>query len=185
MFYQRLYAKKLFLLFISIGLLINVRKSYCQALPTAIGPGSYTNIGITGSFSKIDYGNHWTAGGSIYVDANLYRKFGAEIQWQRLQYNQEGGIRQTTLLAGPRYSFRHRGLVPYAKFMIGRGRFDFPYGYGYGTYTVLAPGAGIDYDIRPRIKLRLIDLSYQDWRNFTVGDLHPYVASTGISFRIF
>ena len=164
---------------------IDVAQSRGQALPTATGPGSYTNIGITGSFFNVNYGQRWVGGGTLYVDANLYRKVGAEFQLQSLRFHQEGGTRQTTYLAGPRYSFRVRGLVPYVKFLAGGGKFTFPYGYGEGTYVVLVPGAGLDYDLHPRIKLRLINIEYQNWRDFTFGNLHPYGASAGISFRIF
>jgi hypothetical protein len=156
-----------------------------QAIPTATGPGTYTSVGITGSLFNVNYGQRWVGGGTLYVDGNLTRRFGLEFQLQSLRFHQEGGIRQLTYLAGPRYSFRERGLVPYVKVLAGGGKFTFPYGYAQGTYLVVAPAAGLDYDLRPRIKLRLINLEYQSWRDFTFGDLHPYGASAGISFRIF
>lgn len=165
--------------------LASVSQSCGQALPAATGPGSYVNVGITGSLFNVNYGQRWVGGGTLYVDANLYRKVGAEFQFQSLRFHQEGGIRETTYLAGPRYSFRAHGLVPYAKILAGRGTFIYPYGYGRGTYFVFAPAAGLDYDLSPRIKLRLINLEYQKWQQFTFGDLHPYGASTGVSFRIF
>jgi hypothetical protein len=160
-------------------------ESHGQASPTATGPGSYVNVGITGSFFNVNYGQRWVEGGALYVDANLYRKAGVEVQIQSLRFNQQGGTRENTYLAGPRYSFRSRGLVPYAKVLAGTGRFIYPYGYGVGTYFVLAPGAGLDFDLKPRIKIRIIDLEYQMWPQFSFGELHPYGASAGISFRLF
>jgi hypothetical protein len=157
---------------------------YSQALPTATGPGSYTNVGVTGSYVHVDYGQQWVGGGAIYVDANLYHRYGVEIQYQTLRFNEQGGMRQTTYLAGPRVSFRQAGLVPYADLLAGRGDFYFPYGYGKGAYFVYAPGAGLDYDLKPKIKLRLINIQYQVWPQFTFGNLHPYGASAGISFRV-
>jgi opacity protein-like surface antigen len=155
-----------------------------QALPTATGPGSYVNVGVTGAWFNVNYGQRWVGGGSIYVDANLYRHYGAEVEYQTFRYNQQAGIRQTTYLAGPRVSFRTRGLVPYADILVGRGDFDFPYGYAKGTYFVYAPGGGLDYDLTSKIKLRLINVQYQKWPQFTFGDLHPYGASAGISLRV-
>jgi hypothetical protein len=155
-----------------------------QALPTATGPGSYTDIGVTGSYFSLNYGQRWVGGGSIYINANLYHRYGAEIQYQTLRYNQQAGMRQTTYLAGPRVSFRNYGLVPYVDVLFGRGEFDFPYGYAKGVYFVYAPGAGVDYDLTPKIKLRLINVQYQKWTQFSFGDLHPYGASAGISFRV-
>jgi len=174
------------LLLLNIAIfLLAARQSHAQASPTATGPGSYTNIGVTGSFFNVNYGQRWVGGGSLYVDANLYRKAGVEFQVQSLRFNQQAGIRETTYLVGPRYSFRARGLVPYAKVLAGTGRFTYPYGYGEGTYFVIAPGAGLDYDLAPRIKLRVIDLEYQTWPQFSFGDLRPYGATAGISFRVF
>jgi hypothetical protein len=155
-----------------------------QALPAATGPGSYTDVGITGSYVNLNYGQRWVGGGSIYVDANLYHRYGAEFQYQTFRYNQQEGARQTTYLAGPRVSFRDYGLVPYADVLVGRGDFDFAYGYAKGTYFVYAPGAGLDYDLTRNIKLRLINVQYQMWPQFTFGNLHPYGASVGISLRV-
>jgi hypothetical protein len=155
-----------------------------QALPTATGPGSYTDVGVTGSYFNINYGKQWVGGGSIYVDANLYHRYGVEIQYQTLRFHEQGDMRQTTYLAGPRVSFRQAGLVPYADILIGRGDFDFPYGYAKGTYFLYAPGVGLDYDLTHRIKLRLINVQYQEWTKFTFGNLHPYGASAGISLRV-
>jgi hypothetical protein len=164
---------------------VSAPRLFGQALPTATGPGTYVNLGVTGSLFDVNYGQRWVGGGAIYVDANLYRREGAEFQFQSLRVHQNGGVRETTYLAGPRYSFRVHGLVPYVKVLAGVGKFDYPYGYGVGTYFVLAPGAGLDFDLNQRTKLRLINLEYQTWPQFTFGDLHPYGASVGISVRIF
>ncbi len=162
-----------------------VQRSSGQALPTATAPGSYISVGATGSLFRVNYNERWVEGGGLYVDANLYRKFGVELQAQSLRFHQENGTRQTTWLAGPRYSFRSHGFVPYVKFLVGTGKFTFPYNYAQGNYLVLAPGAGLDYDLNDRFKIRLINVEYQDWRKFEFGNLHPYGASIGISYTIF
>jgi hypothetical protein len=178
-------CKHLFLLAVAmLWLGLHADLAYGQALPTATGPGSYTDIGVTGSYFNLNYGQRWVGGGSIYVDANLYLHYGAEIRYQTFRYNEQSGIRQTTYLAGPRVSFRNRGWVPYVDLLAGRGDFDFPYGYAKGIYFVYAPGAGLDYDLTSKIKLRVIDVQYQKWPQFTFGDLRPYGASAGISLRV-
>ena len=165
---------------------LHASTAWSQAVPTATGPGSYTSIGVAGSLFNVNYGQNYVAGGSAWLDANLYRKYGAEFQYQTLRYNEQGGMRQTTYLAGPRVSFRvrNRSFVPWADILAGRGEFDFPYGYAKGVYFVYAPGAGVDYGLTRNIKLRLVSVQYQKWPQFTFGDLHPYGISSGISLRI-
>jgi hypothetical protein len=179
------YRHIVFGMLIAVLIVLAEPKAHSQASPTATGPGSYINVGVTGSYFNVNYGQRWVGGVALYADANLYRKAGVEVQIQSLRFNQQEGTRENTYLAGPRYSFRAHGLVPYAKVLAGTGKFIFPYGYGTGTYFVLAPGAGLDFDLTPRIKIRMIDLEYQMWPQFTFGDLHPYGASAGISFRVF
>lgn len=155
-----------------------------QALPTATGPGSYLSAGVSASAFQVDYGKRWMGGGTGFVDANLSWRYGLEAEARSLRYNSESGVRQATYLVGPRVSFRPGGLIPYAKVLVGAGIFDYPYGYAKGTYLVIDPGAGLDYELTPRINLRLIDLEYQSWQNFTFGGLHPYGVSVGFSVKL-
>ncbi len=168
-----------------LGLLALTCHANGQAVPTATAAGAYVTVGATGSIFHTDYGQRQVEGFSFYIDANRTRHVGAEFQVQSLQFNQESGIKETTYLAGPRYSFRTSGLVPYVKVLVGQGRFNAPYNYGVGKYFVVAPAVGLDYDLGSRIKVRLINLEYQSWPQFTFGTLHPYGASAGLSIRIF
>ena len=154
-----------------------------QAVPTATGPGGYVVAGATGSLFESNYGQYAVGGIGAYVDINPHRDYGIELEYKSFRYNQQAGIRQTTLLGGPRISHGSRPLVPYVKFMVGQGTFDFPYGYAQGKYLVLAPGAGIDYSVNRRIRIRLIQAEYQVWHQFTFGSYHPYGISSGISFQ--
>jgi hypothetical protein len=156
--------------------------AYPQALPTATGPGMYVNVGGTFSDFESDYGKQAITGAGVYVDSNLFWRYGLETEARRVVYP-DFGERQSTLLAGPRWSFRAKGLVPYVKLLAGGGRFDFPYGYGHGDYFVVAPGAGLDLRLGERLRVRLVDFEYQDWPGFTYGSLHPYGVSAGISFQ--
>jgi len=154
-----------------------------QALPTATGPGAYVNVGGTYSKFQADYGSQAISGVSVYVDTNYIWRYGLETEARRMTYP-NFGERQSTLLSGLRWSFRPKGLMPYAKLLVGGGRFDFPYGFGTGNYFVVAPGAGVDLRVGGRVKVRLVDFEYQEWPGFTFGALHPYGVSAGISYQI-
>ena len=155
-----------------------------QALPTAETSGAYFAVGAMGSISQMDYGQRTVGGVTFYADLNRTWRYGAEFQVQS-QFKQENGTRETTFLAGPRVCFRSRGLIPYVKVLVGQGRFDAPYNYGVGRYLVYAPGAGLDWDLTRRVRVRLINVEYQSWPQFTFGQMHPYSASAGISVRVF
>jgi hypothetical protein len=159
------------------------REAYSQALPTGTGPGAYVIVGGTFSEFKSDYGNQTINGAGAYVDSNLFWRLGIETEGRRVVYP-EFGERQSTLLAGPRWSFSAKGFVPYVKVLTGGARFDFPYGYGHGNYFVVAPGAGVDLRLGRRLRVRLIDFEYQEWPGFTFGSMHPYGLSTGISYQV-
>jgi len=162
--------------------LVSGHEAFAQALPTASGPGSYVIAGGTFSDFQADYGKRAIQGASIYIDANLTWRYGLETEARRMNYP-SFGERQSTILAGPRWSFRPKGFVPYVKVLAGGGRFDFPFAYGTGNYFVIAPGAGVDLRLGQRVRLRLIDYEYQIWPGFTFGSIHPYGISAGISYQ--
>ena len=138
-----------------------------------------------GTFSQFqgDYGQRTISGGSAYVDTNLFWNTGVETEARRMWYP-NFGEREETLMAGPRWSFRRSGFVPYVKVLVGGGRFVFPYKYGVGNYFAVAPGAGVDLRVGRRLRLRLVDFEYQEWPGFTYGALHPYGISAGLSFQV-
>ena len=161
------------------------KRSQAQAVPTATGPGGRLSLGLAASGFQADYGKRDIGGAAVYLDANLNLHLGLEAEARRLQYREEAGVRQTTYLAGPRLTLRPGALSPYVKLLAGIGQFRFPYGYADGRYFVVAPGAGIDYRLRGGgIKVRLIDFEYQDWPQFTYGQVHPYGLSAGVSVRL-
>ena len=163
--------------------LVPKQAAFAQALPTASGPGAYVIVGGTFSEFQADYGSRTITGASVYVDSNLTWRYGIETEARRMVYP-DFAQRQSTILAGPRWSLRPKGLVPYVKLLAGGGRFDFPFGYGSGDYFVVAPGAGVDLRLGERVRLRLADFEYQVWPGFTFGSIHPYGVSAGISFEI-
>lgn len=163
--------------------LLPMHAALAQALPTGSGPGAYVIAGGMFSDFQADYGSRTIIGASVYVDANLTWRYGLEAEARRMDYP-SFGERQSTLLAGPRFSFRPNGFVPYVKLLTGGGHFDFPFNYGTGNYFVVAPGAGVDLRLGQRVRLRLVDYEYQLWPGFTFGSIHPYGVSAGISYQI-
>jgi hypothetical protein len=161
----------------------------CQAQATyaGTGPGSYIDLGVTASgFESGQYGNTRLAGGTLFLDANLYRRIGVEAEARSLKYNSTEGLHETNYLVGPKISAMGHTLRPYAKFLVGRGDFRFPFGYAYGKYFMMAPGAGLDWHIKySRLTIRVVDFEYQVWPDFTFGAIHPYGVSTGISWHVF
>ncbi len=160
--------------------------AYAQDIPAAKGPGSYVAVGGTVSGFNSDYGKRDLGGASLYVDANVYNRVGFEAEARTLRLNSDDGTRIATYLVGPRLSRDFRSLRIYTKIMAGRGTFDFPYNYARGEYFVVAGGFGVDWRVKhsPLI-LRVVDVEFQRWPQFTFGELQPYGISSGLSLRVF
>jgi hypothetical protein len=73
----------------------------------------------------------------------------------------------------------------YGKGMVGIGQFNFPYNYAKGTYLVIAPGGGVDYRWTRRMTVRLADVEYQIWPQFTYGSMTSAGVSVGLRYNIF
>lgn len=154
-----------------------------QAAPASVGGDESLSLGATFSAYHLDYGSRTLLGTGVFVDASLTRNYGleADVRWLNLRERADAGA--ATYLAGPRYVFTSRGrLRPYVRFLAGDGHFSFPYHYAEGNYLVLAPGAGVDFRLNSRFRLRLADVEYQYWNQFTYGSLSPFGVSTGISY---
>ena len=169
-----------------ISALLAVATAHGQALPAGIGPGTYVQVGASGSLFQVDYGQRKLAGGTLFLDAHLYRRIGAEAEVRTLNIHQDEGVHETTYLAGPRISVKRGAIRPYAKLLAGRGEFYFPFNYAKGSYLVLAAGGGVDWHVaRTRLTVRLLDLEFQDWPGFSFGTLHPYGLTSGVALRVF
>ena len=161
-------------------------RATAQAEPTAYGPGSFIQVGGTGSLFQADYGQRHLGGESVFVDAHLYRRIGLEAEARSLTINEDEDVHERTYLAGPRFSIFPGKFRPYAKVLIGRGTMYFPYHYAVGSYFVIAPGGGIDWRVgHGRLTVRVFDIEFQQWPSFTYGPLKPYGVSSGIALRIF
>jgi hypothetical protein len=156
-----------------------------EALPTATAPGAYVSVGTTYSFFESGYGQQKVRGGGIYVDLNPVRAAGLEAEGHWLKQSEAPNVEQSTYLIGPRVQFRRGPYTPYVKTLVGLSHFEFPYDMARGRYFVIAPGAGVDLMLGNDLKIRLIDVEYQQWPQFTYGTISPYGLSFGVSYRVF
>jgi hypothetical protein len=158
-----------------------------QAAPAGLGPGKYVNVGAEGALYQAQYGQQRIAGVGAFVDANLYRRLGAEAEFRTLRFHNSEDVHETTWMAGPRISFDlHHALRPYLKLLAGRAQFNYPFSDAQGSYFVYAPGGGVDWQLaQSRVTLRVVDFEYQQWPGFSFGRLSPYGISAGASIQLF
>ena len=176
-------------LLLAVALLVAVACSARAQSPES-AVGDWSSLAVGGSFnaSRIQYGQRWLLGGTAFVDANFTWRYGieGETNWETMRQFEQ--IHATTYLIGPRFQLAGMGQNaqwrPYAKFLAGDGYFNFPYHYAWGNYFVMAPGAGMDYRVNSRIRLRLVDVEYQYWPGFTYGSMTNLNVSAGVRYRI-
>lgn len=156
-----------------------------QALPTATAPGAYISVGGTYSLSDSGYGQRALNGAGLFVDINPRRQVGIEAEGRWLQHDRQAHTAESTYLVGLRTQIRRGAFSPYLKTLVGLGYFNFPYNSANGRYFVIAPGAGIDFRVKDNLTIRLVDVEYQQWPQFTFGTIDPYSVSFGFSYRIF
>jgi hypothetical protein len=177
--------KTKYILLVSVTCLFASRQGNSQALPTATAPGAYISVGTTYSFFESGYGQQKVQGTGIYVDINPVRQAGLEAEGRWLKQGRSPDVSQSTYLIGPRIQFRTGPYTPYVKTLVGLSHFGFPYEMARGQYFVIAPGAGVDLMLGNALKIRLIDVEYQQWPQFTFGNISPYGISFGVSYRVF
>ena len=165
--------------------IFGTRPCAAQALPTATGPGTFSQVGLQLSDYRMNYGQRSVGGAALYFDANLTARYGIESEVRTLRLREDSGVSQTTYLAGPRFSPMRGQFRPYAKLLLGRGEFTYPFSYAKGSYFVVAPGAGVDWQMpHSRLTVRVIDVEIQDWPGFSFGPLRPVAISAGIAFQM-
>ena len=146
------------------------------------------DLSAGGTFSAyyVGYGQRTLLGPSAFVDLSNKSHVGIEAEGRWLNLNETAGVHDSTYLIGPRIAFNRLGrFQPYAKVLVGVGKFTFPYDYAQGNYFVVAPGAGCDFRITRRIDVRLADFEYQNWPDFTYGELPSWGVSSGVRFHLF
>jgi len=172
---------------LSLGLLAGTTYARAQSPESATGGEGGFTVGAGISALHLQYGEHWLLGANASADAYVGWHYGVEGEANWARWRQQSDTWATTYLVGTRYQFNGIGdyrYRPYAKFLIGVGEFNFPYNYAFGRYFVMAPGAGVDYRLNSRVRLRLFDVEYQYWPGFTYGSMSNFGVSTGIRYRI-
>jgi len=147
--------------------------------------GFIVSVGGMGSGYYLQYGQRKMDGFTAFVDADTKRRFGIEAEGRWLEFHQTANVHVETFSAGGRYHFDVGRFAPYAKGLVGFGDFNFPYNYAYGRYLVVTAGGGLDFRWTRRVTVRAVDFEYQDWPNFTFGNMNSYGLNAGLRVRIF
>jgi hypothetical protein len=156
-----------------------------QVLPSAMAGGFRLSAGGTASGSYIQYGERNLGGVSAFVDAETHHRLGIEGEGRWLEFNQVENVHVETYSAGLRYHMNFARFQPYVKGLIGIGDFNFPFSYAHGRYLVVTGGGGLDYRLTNRIHVRVPDVEYQDWPQFTFGAMSSVSVSAGVKVGIF
>jgi hypothetical protein len=156
-----------------------------QVLPHADAGGFKLSAGAAVSGYYLQYGQRDLGGVTAFVDANTSRRLGIEAEGRWLEFHKTQDVHAETYSVGLRYRMDFGRFEPYAKGLIGFGDFNFPYGYAHGHYLVVTGGGGLDYHWTHRIHIRVADVEYQDWPQFTFGSMSSVGVSTGLRVGIF
>lgn len=166
-------------------LCIGPRSSHAQVLAPGDQGGLKLSAGATGSGYYLQYGQRKMVGITGFVDADTKRRLGIEAEGRWVEYLQTANVHVETYSIGGRYHFDVGRFQPYAKGLVGFGDFNFPYNYAYGHYLVVTAGGGADFHWKGRVSFRVADVEYQDWPNFTFGNMNSFSVSSGLCVRIF
>lgn len=186
--------KRSFVVLLGIVLVSGVSSASAQVVPSAYK--SHASYWAGGEFSVFqpDYTEGISTspnaphlyGIGAYIDADFTRWVQFEAQGRWLHWNQfqeaegVGTNSQDTYMIGPRVPIHEfNRFTPYGKFLIGFGTGSFLT----GSVTAWTYGGGVDYHLRPKLRVRG-EFEYQDWRvATTTGNLHPYGFNFGAAYR--
>ncbi len=141
--------------------------------------------GATVSDYYVQYGERKMLGIAGLVDADSAHHIGLEAEGRWLEFRQTANVHLETYTIGPRFHVDIGKFRPYVKGLVGVGNFHFPYDYAHGNYLMVAGGGGVDYALSHRWNIRLADVEYQDWPQFTFGAMSSVGISSGVRYRIF
>ena len=173
-----------FLLAILIGC-IGPQLSRAQVVAAGDQGGASLSAGVMGSGYTLQYGQRKMAGIAGFVDFDTKRRLGIEAEGRWLEYHKTANVHAETYSIGGRYHFNVGRFQPYAKGLVGFGDFNFPYNYAHGRYLVVTAGGGLDVRLTHRIYIRAVDFEYQDWPQFTFGNMNSFGVNAGLRVRIF
>jgi hypothetical protein len=159
--------------------LLSAAAAFGQAIPTALR-GATLEAGGQLDVVRPDYGDTYIYGLGGVVDMNA-----------------RSGTKESTFAFGPRFVYIHERWTPYAKVMIGLGHIVLPNkGNPTSTSMMYSFGGGVDWRWKPKITIRVADVEYEQWPNFSTsssvtnpfghgGALTPLKISFGVKYRFF
>lgn len=166
-----------------LGLLVSLPSLQAQAVYTASRAGRI-QAGAGLLYLKSDFIAKGSEGISVWADYDLNRLLGAEVEAHFGGLRSPGDIGENSYLIGPRVSYHRRKLSGYGKIMVGRGTIMDQFLHTSSTFNLYAFGGGLDYRIRPRFNIRVIDFEQQKWPNFEPHTLSPINISAGLMYII-
>jgi opacity protein-like surface antigen len=141
-------------------------------------------IGVFGSYEMPDYGSEGNVGvGAWATFTGNY--FGVQADAEDT-VDSRAGIRERSIVVGPRIQLRTHGVTFYAKAQAGAGHFS---GDIYNTVSnkttkvIEQYGGGVELNPTKHLKVRLADYSYQVWPEFSPTNLTPSIVSSGFALR--
>jgi len=159
-----------------------------QTMPAGHRGVLQLSAGATGSFDTIHYGSRQMYGVGAFVDAESTGHFGLEAEGRWIEFpSQLDNLHAETYSIGGRWHWvLTNHWQPYAKALIGFGRFNYTNNLGQeSNELVVTAGGGMDFRWTHRIYFRVADFEYQDWPEAHYGNLVPFNASAGLKVRIF
>ena len=160
-----------------------------QARPTASKSGS-VQAGVAGMYLDNDYSVRHNAGPVVYGDYDFLHLFyidaGLEAEARFGGIYSPDDIGENSYLIGPRLSVRRANLKVYAKVLVGRGTI-FHNSISDNTsssFNDIAYGGGLEYRVKQRFNVRVIDAELQKWLNFYPHILSPFALSAGVAYII-
>jgi hypothetical protein len=184
-FRLRSWQKTVLAVAVLAGCFAMAQTARAQVVPSATSGDFKLSAGGTGSGYFLQYGERKMVGVSGFVDADLRRGIGIEGEGRWVEFNQTANVHVETYSIGLRYRMNFGRFQPYAKGLVGFGDFNFPYDYAHGRYLVVTGGGGVDYRWTRRIHVRVADVEYQDWPQFTYGSMSAASVSAGLRVGIF
>lgn len=156
-----------------------------QTVPDGDAGRLRVSAGVEGSGVYLQYGVRTMGGVTGFVDLDAQNSFGVEMEGRWVELNQRANVHTETYSVGPRYHHSFGNLQAYGKGMVGFGDFNFPYDLARGRFLVATAGGGLDVKLRRRLYVRVADVEYQCWPQFTYGAMSSFVVSAGLRVQVF
>lgn len=122
-------------------------------------------------------------GAGAYATFDFRPHLGAEFNFRHLGNGTDG--KQTTYEIGGRYVVTRKfRFLPYGRASYGRGVYGYPRNSATLSFNLYGLGGGIDYNLSPRINLR-VDYEWQSWLNVPLRNPSPQIVTIGVAYHFF